>query len=42
MMVMMIGARAEELPEVGPVLVDSVLVDSVEDQRTGVGDLAGS
>jgi hypothetical protein len=37
MMVMMIGARAEELPE-----VDSVLVDSVEDQRNGVGDLPGS
>jgi hypothetical protein len=29
--------RAEELPEVGP-----VLVDSVEDQRTCVDDLAGS
>jgi hypothetical protein len=39
---MVIGARAEELPEVGSVLVDSVLVDSVEDQRFCVGDLAGS
>jgi hypothetical protein len=32
-----IGARAGELPEVG-----SALVDSVEDQRNAVGDLAGS
>jgi len=34
---MVTDARAEELPEVG-----SILVDSVEDQRNGVGDLAGS
>jgi hypothetical protein len=34
---MVTDARAEELPE-----VDSVLVDSVEDQRFCVGDLAGS
>jgi len=39
---MVTGARAEELPEVGPVLVDSVLVDSVEVQRNGVEALARS
>jgi hypothetical protein len=34
---MVTDARAEELPEVG-----SILVDLVADQRTGVGDLVRS